>query len=96
VARVDNDVDEAEHIMESKDYKEHENFKEPSLVPYLVVAAVAVLALLGGMVNVVERASVPLEAHVARSMGVEPASETAYAQDESARKRATEPFRPRS
>ncbi len=82
--------------MERKEYKEHENFKEPSLVPYLVVAAIAVLALLCGMVSVVERATVSLEAHVARSMGVEPASETAYAKDEGPDKRALEPFRPRS
>jgi hypothetical protein len=95
VTPVDIQVGTAEHIMERKQYPEHENYKEPSLVPYLVVAAVAVLALLGGMVNVVERAAVPLEAHVARSMGVAPASEAAFAKDEAPREPSREPFRPR-
>ena len=69
--------------------------RDPSMLPYLAVAAVLVGALLTGLTAVVERATVPLEAHVARSMGMQPAGETALARDQPAGQPAGEPFRPR-
>lgn len=70
--------------------------REPSMLPYLAIAAVIVSALLAGLTAVVEQATVPLEAHVARSMGMQPAGETSLAGREQPGKAATEPFRPRS
>jgi hypothetical protein len=68
--------------------------REPSLIPYLAIATVVVAVVLSALIGRVEKATVPLEAHVARSIGVEPAAETALAHHEPAT-RAAEPFRPR-
>jgi len=72
---------------------------EPSLLPYLLVAAVAVMALLAAMFNVVEHVVAPIVApmvaQVAHSIRAEPTGETAFAKDE-AGKPSMEPFRPRS
>lgn len=74
----------------------NETARGPSMLPYLAIAAVVVSALLAVMVAVVEKAAVLLEAHVAYSMGMEPAGETALAGRAQRGKEATEPFRPRS
>lgn len=73
-----------------------ETTREPSMLPYLAIAAVIVTAMLAGMTAVVEKAAIPLEAHVARSMGMEPSGETAFARNEQTGNVANEPFRPRS
>ncbi|MGH6623845.1 MAG: hypothetical protein ACREBN_07730 [Burkholderiaceae bacterium] len=70
--------------------------RDPSMLPYLAIAAVLVGALLTGLTAVVERAAAPLEAHVARSMGMQPAGETALAGNQPAGRPTGEPFRPRS
>lgn len=69
--------------------------RNPSMLPYLAIATVLVGALLTGLTAVVERAAAPLEAHVARSMGQQPAGETALARDQSSGRPTGEPFRPR-